>query len=114
MAPSSPNHQTEANHHFQSDMLTEKSRIEQVDSADDPNCLNDWEDGSTLVVGIQAVMQNMCARITNLTHENSQLNEDMVRLKEERESMEEIHDVCCSGKSLCLYLLLLIFCLERS
>lgn len=60
-----------------------------VTDSDEINRRDDLEDGSALVNGIHAVMQSMCSRIVGLTQENSQMAEDIVRLKEEREAMDE-------------------------
>lgn len=70
-----------------------KDAVACAPSAPDPVGLQDWEDGATLVSGIQAVMQNMCSQIVNLTQDNNQLNDEIVRLKEEREAMEELNEV---------------------
>lgn len=55
--------------------------------------LNDWNDGTTLINGIQAVMQSMCSRILSLTQETNQMNDNLVRLKEERDTLEELNEV---------------------
>lgn len=88
-APTSP---TKASPAFRLELFAEAVPFAMDDVANQAD-FKDWEDGSILLRGIQSTMQDMSLRIVNLRQENSQMHGDIVRLKEERASMEEMHDV---------------------